>query len=86
MAVVKKERCDWAVDQLNSKNFDNVAAPNQLLLRGKVAGVQVTHTSSGEPGAGASIRMVVTLLFAQEMDHLLLLMELPRRWRRFHWK
>jgi iron complex outermembrane receptor protein len=42
---------------LNSKNFDNVAAPNPAdLLRGKVAGVQVTQ-SSGEPGAGASIRI-----------------------------
>jgi iron complex outermembrane receptor protein len=40
-----------------------------------VAGVQVTHISSGEPGAGASIRMVVTLLYVQEMDHLSLLME-----------
>jgi iron complex outermembrane receptor protein len=55
-SVVKKD-ATGAVDQLNSKNFDNVAAPNPAdLLRGKVAGVQVTQ-SSGEPGAGASIRI-----------------------------
>lgn len=55
--TVTKKDATGAVDQLNSKNFDNVAAPNPAdLLRGKVAGVQVTQ-SSGEPGAGASIRI-----------------------------
>ena len=55
--TVRKKDATGAVDQLNSKNFDNVAAPNPAdLLRGKVAGVQVTQ-SSGEPGAGASIRI-----------------------------
>jgi iron complex outermembrane receptor protein len=54
---VAKKDATGAVDQLNAKNFDNVAAPNPAdLLRGKVAGVQVTQ-SSGEPGAGASIRI-----------------------------
>ena len=54
---VKKKDATGAVDQLSSKSFDNVGAPNPAdLLRGKVAGVQVT-SSSGEPGAGASIRI-----------------------------
>jgi TonB-linked SusC/RagA family outer membrane protein len=54
---VRKKDATGAVDQLNSKNFDNVGAPNPAdLLRGKVAGVQVTQ-SSGEPGAAASIRI-----------------------------
>jgi TonB-linked SusC/RagA family outer membrane protein len=54
---VKKKDATGAVDQLSSKSFDNVGAPNPAdLLRGKVSGVQVT-SSSGEPGAGASIRI-----------------------------
>jgi iron complex outermembrane receptor protein len=54
---VAKKDATGAVDQLNAKNFDNVAAPNPAdILRGKVAGVQVTQVS-GEPGAGASIRI-----------------------------
>lgn len=54
---VKKKDATGAVDQLSSKSFDNVGAPNPAdLLRGKVAGVQVTQ-SSGEPGAAASIRV-----------------------------
>lgn len=54
---VKKKDATGAVDQLSSKSFDNVGAPNPAdLLRGKVAGVQVTQ-SSGEPGAAASIRI-----------------------------
>ncbi len=54
---VKKKDATGAVDQLSSKSFDNIGAPNPAdLLRGKVAGVQVTQ-SSGEPGAAASIRI-----------------------------
>jgi TonB-linked SusC/RagA family outer membrane protein len=53
----KKKDLTGAVDMLSSKDFDNVAAPSPAqLLRGKVAGVQVTQ-SSGEPGAGVSIRI-----------------------------
>ncbi|CAN1573845.1 CirA Outer membrane receptor proteins, mostly Fe transport [Flavobacteriaceae bacterium] len=53
----KKKDLTGAVDMLSSKDFDNVAAPSPAqLLRGKVAGVQVTQ-SSGEPGAGVSIRV-----------------------------
>jgi len=54
---VKKKDATGAVDQISSKKFDNVAAtsPGEL-LRGKVAGVQVTQ-SSGEPGAGVAIRI-----------------------------
>ncbi|TRX42422.1 SusC/RagA family TonB-linked outer membrane protein [Flavobacterium restrictum] len=55
--TVKKKDATGAVDQLSSKNFDNVASPSPAqLLRGKVAGVQVTQ-SSGEPGGAVSIRV-----------------------------
>lgn len=55
--TVKKKDATGAVDQISSKSFDNVAAPSPgELLRGKVAGVQVTQ-SSGEPGAGIAIRI-----------------------------
>jgi TonB-dependent starch-binding outer membrane protein SusC len=54
---VKKKDATGAVDQISSKNFDNVAALSPAeILRGKVSGVQVTQTS-GEPGAGLSIRI-----------------------------
>ncbi|MGO4820394.1 MULTISPECIES: SusC/RagA family TonB-linked outer membrane protein [unclassified Flavobacterium] len=55
--TVKKKDATGAVDQISSKDFDNVSAtsPGEL-LRGKVSGVQVTATS-GEPGAGVSIRI-----------------------------
>jgi TonB-dependent starch-binding outer membrane protein SusC len=54
---VKKKDATGAIDQISSKNFDNVASPSPAqLLRGKVAGVQVTQ-SSGEPGAGVAIRV-----------------------------
>ncbi len=54
---VKKKDATGAIDQLSSKKFDNISATSPAeLLRGKVAGVQVT-TSSGEPGAGAAIRI-----------------------------
>ena len=55
--TVKKKDATGAVDQLSSKEFDNVASPSPAqLLRGKVAGVQVTQ-SSGEPGGGVAIRV-----------------------------
>ncbi len=54
---VKKKDATGAVDQIGSKSFDNVASPSPAqLLRGKVAGVQVTQ-SSGEPGGGVAIRV-----------------------------
>ncbi len=54
---VKKKDATGAVEVLNSKKFDNIAAPSPAeVLRGKVAGVQVT-SSSGEPGAATSIRV-----------------------------
>jgi TonB-linked SusC/RagA family outer membrane protein len=55
--TVKKKDATGAVDQIGAEDFDNVAAPSPAqLLRGKVAGVQVTQ-SSGEPGSGVSIRV-----------------------------
>ena len=55
--TIKKKDATGAVDQIGSKDFDNVASPSPAqLLRGKVAGVQVTQ-SSGEPGAGVAIRV-----------------------------
>ena len=54
---VKKKDATGAIDQLSSKKFDNISATSPAeLLRGKVAGVQVT-SSSGEPGAAAAIRI-----------------------------
>ncbi|MFV8341769.1 SusC/RagA family TonB-linked outer membrane protein [Flavobacterium sp. XS2P39] len=54
---VRKKDATGAVDQIGAKDFDNVASPSPAqLLRGKVAGVQVTQ-SSGEPGGGVSIRV-----------------------------
>jgi iron complex outermembrane receptor protein len=55
--TVKKKDATGAVDMLSSKDFDNISAtsPSEL-LRGKVSGVQVTQTS-GEPGAGVSVRI-----------------------------
>jgi iron complex outermembrane receptor protein len=54
---VKKKDATGAVDQISSKKFDNVSATTPgSLLQGKVAGVQIT-SSSGEPGAGVSIRV-----------------------------
>ena len=54
---VRKKDATGAVDQLGSKKFDNIAAINPAeILRGKVAGVQIT-SSSGEPGASNSIRI-----------------------------
>ncbi|WP_367772178.1 SusC/RagA family TonB-linked outer membrane protein [Flavobacterium sp. WC2421] len=55
--TVKKKDATGAVDQIGAKDFDNVASPSPAqLLRGKVAGVQVTQ-SSGEPGGGVAIRV-----------------------------
>jgi TonB-dependent starch-binding outer membrane protein SusC len=55
--TVKKKDATGAIDQISSKNFDNVAATSPAeLLRGKVAGVQITQ-SSGEPGASTAIRI-----------------------------
>jgi TonB-linked SusC/RagA family outer membrane protein len=55
--TVRKKDATGAVDQIGAEDFDNVAAPSPAqLLRGKVAGVQVTQ-SSGEPGSGVSIRV-----------------------------
>ncbi|WP_245792572.1 SusC/RagA family TonB-linked outer membrane protein [Flavobacterium fryxellicola] len=54
---VRKKDATGAVDQIGAKDFDNVSSPSPAqLLRGKVAGVQVTQ-SSGEPGAGVAIRV-----------------------------
>ena len=55
--TVRKKDATGAVDQIGAKDFDNVSAPSPAqLLRGKVAGVQVTQ-SSGEPGGGVAIRV-----------------------------
>ncbi|CAM2809915.1 iron complex outermembrane recepter protein [Flavobacterium frigoris] len=55
--TVRKKDATGAVDQIGAKDFDNVAAPSPAqLLRGKVAGVQVTQ-SSGEPGSGVAVRV-----------------------------
>ena len=55
--TVKKKDATGAVETLNSKKFDNVAAANPAeILRGKIAGVQVT-SSNGEPGSAINIRI-----------------------------
>jgi TonB-dependent starch-binding outer membrane protein SusC len=54
---VKRKDATGAIEQISSKKFDNVAATSPAeILRGKLAGVQVT-SSSGEPGAAVSIRV-----------------------------
>jgi TonB-dependent starch-binding outer membrane protein SusC len=54
---VTKRDATGAVDALDSKNFDVIGSDSPAqLLRGKVSGVQVT-SSTGEPGAGVSIRV-----------------------------
>ena len=55
--TVKKSDATGAVEAIGSKDFTtaNAASPAQI-LRGKVAGVQVTQTS-GEPGGGVNIRV-----------------------------
>ena len=54
---VTKRDATGAVDVLSSDDFDLVGADSPAqLLRGKVSGVQVT-SSTGEPGAGVSIRV-----------------------------
>ena len=55
-SIVKRD-ATGAVDAISSDNFDLISADSPAqLLRGKVAGVQIT-SSSGEPGAGVSIRV-----------------------------
>lgn len=55
--TVKKKDATGAVDILSNKKFDNISSVSPAeILRGKVAGVQVTN-SSGEPGAATSIRI-----------------------------
>ena len=55
--TVRKKDATGAVDQIGAKDFDNVSSPSPAqLLRGKVAGVQVTQ-SSGEPGGGVAVRV-----------------------------
>ncbi len=54
---VRKSDATGAIDAIGSKDFTtiNAASPAQI-MQGKVAGVQVTATS-GEPGAGISVRI-----------------------------
>ena len=55
--TVTKRDATGAVDAIGSESFDLVSADSPAqLLRGKVAGVQIT-SSTGEPGAGVSIRV-----------------------------
>ncbi|WP_264565594.1 SusC/RagA family TonB-linked outer membrane protein [Flavobacterium sp. N3904] len=55
--TAKKKDLTGAVDVLGSKDFDGVSNTSPaLLLRGKVAGVQITQTS-GEPGSAVTIRV-----------------------------
>ncbi|MFL1012645.1 SusC/RagA family TonB-linked outer membrane protein [Flavisericum labens] len=54
---VRKQDATGAVDVVNTEDFNKgVTTSPEQLLQGRSAGVQVT-TSSGEPGAGASIRI-----------------------------
>lgn len=55
--TAKKKDLTGAVDMITSEDFDGVSNTSPaLLLRGKVAGVQITQTS-GEPGSAISIRV-----------------------------
>ena len=55
--TVTKRDATGAVDAINADDFSLVSSDSPAqLLRGKVAGVQIT-SSTGEPGAGVSIRI-----------------------------
>jgi len=55
--TIRKKDATGAIDALGAKDFDAVSATSPAqLLRGKVAGVQVT-SSSGEPGGAINIRV-----------------------------
>ncbi len=55
--TVKKSDATGAIDAIGAKDITTVNAANPAeVLRGKVAGVQITQTS-GEPGAGLNIRV-----------------------------
>ena len=54
---VRKSDATGAIDAIGSKDFTTINADSPAqIMRGKVAGVQVTETS-GEPGAGISVRI-----------------------------
>lgn len=54
---IAKRDATGAVDAIGTESFDLISADSPAqLLRGKVAGVQIT-SSTGEPGAGVSIRV-----------------------------
>ena len=54
---VTKRDATGAVDAISAGDFDQVSADSPAqLLRGKVAGVQIT-SSTGEPGSGVAIRV-----------------------------
>lgn len=55
--TVRKEDATGAVQQLTSKDFNKgvIVSPEQM-IQGRAAGVQITP-ASGEPGAGANIRI-----------------------------
>lgn len=55
--TVKKEDATGAVEQLTKKDFNKgvITSPEQM-IQGRAAGVQITP-ASGEPGAGANIRI-----------------------------
>jgi TonB-dependent starch-binding outer membrane protein SusC len=74
---VKKKDATGAVDQISSKNFDNVAATSPAeILRGKVSGLQVT-SSSGEPGAGMSLRVRGSASFRSGSNALIVVDGIP---------
>jgi iron complex outermembrane receptor protein len=74
LVQLKKKDATGAVDQIGAEDFDNVASPSPAqLLRGKVAGVQVTQSSGDR--SGVSIRVRGNTLFVQVMVHSSLLME-----------
>lgn len=75
--TAKKKDATGAIDQISSKNFDNVAAvsPAQI-LRGKVAGLQVT-TSSGEPGGSISLRVRGSSSFRSGSNALIVVDGIP---------
>jgi TonB-dependent starch-binding outer membrane protein SusC len=75
--TVKKKDATGAIDQISSKNFDNVASASPAqVLRGKVAGLQVT-SSSGEPGAGMSLRVRGAASFRSGSNALIVVDGIP---------
>ena len=55
---IDKKELTSAISHINSKDFLNIGTIDPaLMIQGKVAGVSITNTGSGDPNSGASIQI-----------------------------